>query len=136
MDLVWLVYLISLLDNLVPAAAALLSIAGTGLIITLIYLSEQMPSRHDSTTEREWKAIKYAGAKKLLKKLWIAVTITFVLLIIVPSKKTAYIMVGAYAAQQLAQNDDVKTIGGKVYSIITNELDFYLEKSLPTKKKD
>ena len=134
MDLVWLVYLISLLDNIVPVAAALLSIAGTILIITLIYLSEQMPSRHDNTAEREWKAIKYAGAKKLVKKLWIAVTITCVLLVVVPSKKTAYVMVGAYAAQQLAQNDDVKTIGGKVYSIITNELDFYLEKSLPKKK--
>lgn len=136
MDLVWLVYLISLLDNIVPVAAALLSIAGTTLIITLIYLSEQMPNRHDSTAEREWKALKYAGAKRLLKKLWITVTISALVLVVVPSKKTAYVMIGAYAAQQLAQNDDVKTIGGKVYSIITNELDFYLEKSLPTKKKD
>ena len=134
MDLVWLVYLISLLDNIVPLAGVILSFTGTALIIGLIYLSEQMPSRHDNTAEREWKVIKYAGAKKLVKKLWIAVTITCVLLIIVPSKKTAYVMVGAYAAQQLAQNEDVKTIGGKVYSIITSELDFYLEKSLPKKK--
>lgn len=136
MDLVWLVYLISLLDNIVPLAGVILSFTGTALIIGLIYLSEHTPSRYDNNAEREWKALKYAGAKRLLKKLWIAVTITCVLLVVVPSKKTAYVMVGAYAAQQLAQNDDVKTIGGKVYSIITNELDFYLEKSLPTKKKD
>jgi ABC-type Fe3+-siderophore transport system permease subunit len=134
MDLVWLVYLISLLDNIVPLAGVILSITGTALIIGLIYLSEHTPSRYDNNAEREWKAIKHAGAKKLVKKLWITVIISAVVLVIVPSKKTAYIMIGAYAAQQLAQNDDVKTIGGKVYSIITNELDFYLEKSLPKKK--
>ena len=44
-------------------------------------------------------------------------------------------MLGAYATQKLPENEDVKTIGGKVYTIINSELDEYFDKALKKKKE-
>jgi len=46
--------------------------------------------------------------------------------IAVPSEKTAYMMVAAYAAQQIAEDPKVQQLSGKVLTIIENKLDSYI----------
>ncbi len=93
------------------------------------------PQRYDSKIELEWKVIKKARAKKIITRMTWALVISSVLLVVIPSKKTIYVMLGAYAAQKLSENEDVKTIGGKVYTIINSELDEYFDKALKKKKE-
>ena len=47
--------------------------------------------------------------------------------IIIPSQKTAYMMVGAYATQRVAENPKVQDMSGKVLTIIEQKLDGYIE---------
>lgn len=135
MELVWLVYGISLLENMVPLLGTICTVSGFGLIISIIYSIEMNPQRYDSKIELEWKVIKKARAKKIITRMTWALVISSVLLVVIPSKKTIYVMLGAYAAQKLSENEDVKTIGGKVYTIINSELDEYLDKALKKKKE-
>ncbi len=135
MELVWLVYGISLLENMVPLLGTICTVSGFGLIISIIYSIEMNPQRYDSKIELEWKVIKKARAKKIITRMTWALVISSVLLVVIPSKKTIYVMLGAYAAQKLSENEDVKTIGGKVYTIINSELDEYLDKELKKKKE-
>lgn len=46
--------------------------------------------------------------------------------IIIPSQKTAYMMVGAYATQKVAENPKVQDMSGKVLTIIEQRLDGYI----------
>ena len=50
--------------------------------------------------------------------LALAVTIA-----LIPSEKTAYVMVGAYAAQKIATDPKAEQVGAKVLVIINQELD-------------
>ena len=135
MDLVWLVYGISLLENMIPLLGTICLVSGFGLIISIIYSMEMNPQHCDSKIELEGKVIKKARAKKIITRMTWALVISSVLLVVIPSKKTIYVMLGAYAAQKLSENEDVKTIGGKVYTIINSELDEYLDKELKKKKE-
>jgi hypothetical protein len=47
--------------------------------------------------------------------------------VLLPSEKTAYTMVAAYAAQKVAENDKVQQMSGKVLTIIEQKLDGYIE---------
>lgn len=135
MELVWLVYGISLLENMIPLLGFICTISGFGLIFSIIYSIEMNPQRYDSKIELEWKVIKKARAKKIITRMIWALVISSVLLVVIPSKKTIYVMLGAYATQKLPENEDVKTIGGKVYTIINSELDEYFDKALKKKKE-
>lgn len=48
---------------------------------------------------------------------------------VIPSTKTAYIMVGAYAAQRVAEDPKVQQISGKVVALIEQRLDEYIKES-------
>jgi hypothetical protein len=135
MELVWLVYGISLLENMIPLLGMICTVSVVGLITSIIYSIEMNPQRYDSKIELEWKVIKKARAKKIITRMTWALVISSVLLVVIPSKKTIYVMLGAYAAQKLSENEDVKTIGGKVYTIINSELDEYFDKALKKKKE-
>ena len=68
-----------------------------------------------------------AGCKaRSWKAFWVAVA-AFWVLILIPSEKTAYTMVGAYAAQKVAENEKVQQMSGKVLTIIEQKLDSIIE---------
>jgi hypothetical protein len=52
-----------------------------------------------------------------------------------PAPKTAYMMVGAYAAQKVAENGKVQETGGKVLELINQKLDSYIEEGLEQVQK-
>lgn len=55
--------------------------------------------------------------------------------IMIPSEKTAYTMVGAYAAQKVAENPKVRDMSGKVLTIIEQKLDTYIEEGIKQAEK-
>lgn len=103
MELVWLVYGIGLLSNII-VLLIVITIASGG--ISLFHLVNE-----EVRKARPW--------------LIATISLAFVLAIL-PSEKTAYTMVGAYAAQRLAQNSEVQELSGKVLTIIEQQMDMYI----------
>jgi hypothetical protein len=50
--------------------------------------------------------------------------------IFLPSDRTAYMMVGAYATQKVAENDKVQETGKKVLTLIEQKLDSYIDEGI------
>lgn len=120
MDLALLVYVISLLHGIGAFFAALIMACGAVGIGNFIYwIDSYSPSEE-----------KVAGIRKRLwKAFWVAIVSAWVL-ILLPTEKTAYTMVGAYAAQKVAENDKVQQMSGKVLTIIEQKLDSYIEEGI------
>lgn len=106
MELVWLIYGIGLLGN----------IHNTTIILLIFCIAVVIG-----------KVLNESHFNLVKTKSWLiaSLSISFVL-VILPSEKTAYIMVGAYAAQQLTQNSEVQKLSGKVLTIIEQQMDKYI----------
>ena len=126
MDLALLVYGISLLQpiddalSFVNICIALLVCLGlfAGLISAVDYDGDF------------WKWFKS-------KLVWLVVAFCVVgtIKVFIPKEKTAYIMVGAYATQAIAQNPNVEKVGSKVLTILNQKLDQYVEEGIDQAEK-
>jgi hypothetical protein len=117
MDLALLVYGISLLSGFTKFVILIIVMSFFWVLANAIYYSDYCNSGTDvakRTIARMWKGF------------WIGLVSMF-LLIFIPSEKTAYTMVGAYAAQKVAENDKVQQMSGKVLTIIEQKLDGYID---------
>lgn len=117
MDLALLVYAISLLHGIGTFFVVLAGMCVLTVIGNAIYYSDYCndgTEKAKSTIGRMWKAF------------WIFVISCWVL-ILIPTEKTAYTMVGAYAAQKVAENEKVQQMSGKVLTIIEQKLDGFIE---------
>lgn len=103
MELVWLVYGIGLLGNIIVLTSIITMGCGAATFFHLVN----------------------ENFAKVRPCLITTVSLTFFLAIL-PSEKTAYTMVGAYAAQRLAQNSEVQALSGKVLTIIEQQMDKYI----------
>jgi hypothetical protein len=118
MDLALLVYGISLLHGIGVFFVAILFIAAATMAGNFIYWVDGYgEDRSEGCKNRAWKAF------------WVGVCACWAL-ILLPTEKTAYTMVGAYAAQKVAENDKVQQMSGKVLTIIEQKLDGYIEEGL------
>ena len=131
MDLVWLVYGISLLHGfggLLIAGAIVSSFFG---LCFLIYrgaeCSQESWHGERENQKRAEKGVWAMGHAKTCLKVFITCSILATLL---PTEKTAYMMVGAYATQKIAEDDRVQETGGKVLKIINQKLDTYVEEGM------
>lgn len=69
-----------------------------------------------------------------LKAYWYWIIGTTIIVLIttatlLPSERTAYLMVGAYAAQRVAEDPKVQQISGKVLKAIELKIDGYIEEA-------
>ena len=122
MDLALLVYSISLLGSL-GLLSVLLVIASTmSLLISFITYCDQY------TNKPFWR-------KGINLSLSILIP-SIIVLVAIPSEKTMYTMVGAYAAQKVAEDPKVQKLSGKVLNILEAKLDGYIaEINKPEPKK-
>jgi len=131
MDLALLVYGISLLHKISTFFLVLTFIAVAVLIVSLIYRGAELSiNTWDGPDRVKWKEERIPGTMKLV---WTSAVVAFILTlanIFVPSEKTAYTMVGAYAAQRVAEDPRVQDMSGKVLTIINQKLDHYVEEGL------
>ena len=121
MELALLVYAISLLEGLrtflvVAAFAAGMVIIGSGIAT--------LESYNDTAVAKRW-----------FKRSVISLAILGFLSTLIPTERTAYIMVAAYATQKVAESPEVRDTGDKVLTLINSKLDqLILEASEPKKK--
>ena len=136
MDLALLVYGISLLSGLKSFLIFITVIAGVAAIVCAVYTATWFFESYEYSWNMENGEVKpriVKARETMLKgiKIW---GIVFVCLLplpnLVPSEKTAYTMVGAYAAQKVAENPQVQQISGKVITIINQKLDHYVEQGI------
>lgn len=131
MDLVWLVYCISLLTPIGTFFTMIAVMCALALIGLMIYRGAECDQRDYYGAER--------NAKQTEKAKWAMARVKGVLMVLIPSMtiltflptpKTAYMMVGAYAAQKVAENGKVQETGGKVLTLINQKLDDYIDDGL------
>jgi hypothetical protein len=136
MDLALLVYGISLLNGLKSFLIFLAVIAGVIAVVCSVYTATWFFDGHEYSWNLENGKIKprLAEARDTMKKGMKYFLILFIILLplpnLIPSERTAYTMVGAYAAQKVAESPEVQSISSKVLTIINQKLDHYVEEGL------
>ena len=90
------------------------------------YLSEQKRLR---MLESRKVAIKYATRSV------IAIIVISSISVLVPSEKTMYVMVGAYAAQKVYESPASEKIAEKTLKVIETKLDSYINEASDTIEK-
>lgn len=122
MELALLVYAISLLEGLrtflvVAAIAAGMVVIGSGIAT--------LESYNDT-----------AAAKRWFKRSVITLAVLGFLSTLIPTERTAYIMIAAYATQKVAENPEVRDTGDKVLTLINSKLNQLILEANEPKKKD
>lgn len=136
MELALLVYAISVLPNL-ATLAGLVCLIGLPILLVLLLLLfiELEPSLYDTKEGAEYKLKKRKTCVKWSRAIGVVIAISAVFAALLPSEKTAYIMVGAYATQKIAENVQVQETGRKVLTIIDQKLDQYITEGLQKSEK-
>lgn len=115
MDLVLLIYLV---DAVAPNIKV---ISTVGLIVSSLFwgfLLLYAIEGSDQWSERTTLVTKFNGC---------VFAVSLALVSFVPSKDTAYKMLAAYGAQELAEMEEAKEVGGKAYEALNKILDDYLD---------
>jgi hypothetical protein len=128
MDLALLVYGISLLHGLGAMFVAIILASGAFFFwFGMWYITEtDEKSYYDAKYNAKRAANGVMCVKYMKRAVGIGLTAAFIL-VFIPTEKTAYTMVGAYAAQKVSENDKVQQMSGKVLTIIEQKLDKYIE---------
>jgi MFS superfamily sulfate permease-like transporter len=136
MDLVWLVYGISLLTGIGTMLGVAIVISICCMIFLLGYRGMECTQEdfYGAQTNQK-RAEKGKWAMGHVKTSLIVFITSSVLLTFLPSEKTAYMLVGAYAAQKIAENDKVQETGSKVLAVINQKLDTYIEEGIEKAEK-
>ena len=136
MDLALLVYGISLLAGIKSFLIFLACLSGAALVFAGIYTStwyfdayEYSWNTNKDGTVKERLVSTREAVKKVFKVSIPLFAIFCFLPILIPSERTAYTMVGAYAAQKVSENDKVQQLSGKVLTIIEQKLDSYIDEA-------
>jgi hypothetical protein len=110
MELAFLVWGISMLKGISAIFIAISAVSGISCFFWWLY------GAFEYDEKVKWR---------LVLGLFSAAFAAFIA-VLIPSEKTAYIMVGAYATQQLVEAPGTQIIGKKVLTIIEQKLDSYI----------
>jgi hypothetical protein len=137
MDLALLVYGISLLNGFTGLVGMAIVVTGVVTIIctigTLTWVFDGSEYSWNLDKDGNLKPRIAAARKRMVQGIkWgvPAVVVLSFIAVLIPTEKTAYTMVGAYAAQKVAEDPRVKDVGGKVLTIINQKLDQYVDEGV------
>lgn len=103
----------------------------------LLYRSIELSiNSWDSERTIKDKTEKRSNLDKVIRRIGITAIVAAILNIFIPSEKTAYIMVGAYATQKVSENEKVQETGKKVLTLIEQKLDSYIEEGINSASKN
>lgn len=111
-DLFWAVYIIDVLSDL-PAFFLIPFVMGAGAVVATLY-NEEMPTR-----EEEW------GWKQVWKTCFVIGLLIALVIIVVPSKNTMYVMLGTKTTEGFLDTDT----GKKIQKLIDLQMDKFLKAS-------
>lgn len=119
MELSLLVYLISVLGNLIPVLGF---ITAVGLLFSgfasIVFFFARAENAKETTL---------ALIKRVFTVTMTVACVAGFLNIFLPNEKTAYIMLGAYATQKVAEDPRTQELGNKVIKIVNSKMDQYIE---------
>jgi len=115
MELALLVYGISVMSSF-AAFCVLMCVCLVIVVIFKLAAYDFTPSY--KRAENQWGLTKKSILKYMVTFLVLAFTS-----VLIPSEKTMYVMVGAYAAQKVYQSPETKVISEKVLKVIEQKLD-------------
>jgi TRAP-type C4-dicarboxylate transport system permease large subunit len=131
MDLALLVYGISLLAGIKAFWITTAIVCGALTFFSVIYATTDCEERsYYSPAENAKRVENGKAAWRWVRRLIITGIISAWIIIFIPTEKTAYTMVGAYAAQKVAENEKVQQMSGKVLTIIEQKLDQYIDEGI------
>ena len=128
--IVYLIYSISAI-HIFLKIGLLISVL-TIIVTSAIRLAREDYSWHfkrDGTLKDEVKSFRNM-IDKSIKYSSIITIILSVFIVVIPSERTAWMMVGAYTGQKIAENEKVQQLSGKVVTIIENKLDDYINEQV------
>ena len=118
MKLSLLVYLASIAGGI----SKFLMIFGIVFLVLIVLLIINIAWQKDFGDDESVEQARNLN-KKSFKPL-LSIGILFIIFsILIPSEKTIYIMAGAYATEQIANNERVQKIGSDVLEVIENKLE-------------
>lgn len=120
MDLALLVYAISVLSS---TGAVLLVLSFIATIVAVFSAIGYFAGYYETEINT---------AKYFWKYSVIVLSIITPILLFIPSEKTMYTMVGAYAVQKVAEDPKVQQLSAKVLKVVEDKLDGYIDET--TKK--
>ena len=129
MTIPFIIYLIEVLDNV----KGFVLLALICLSLTLLFSLITWGFNSDMSEHGDVYKQKAESGKKLFKKTLIFFSIAAFFMIVIPSKKTIYLMLGGYTAQSIYESPEAKEFGNKVLNIVNSKLD-ELEQSTKEKK--
>lgn len=136
MELALLVYGISLLHSVgIVTAISVLVCFATAAVFLIYRMADCGQEEYLNAEKNKKRAESAEWAMKWAKRWATAGAIGVLILVIVPTEKTAYTMVGAYAAQKIAENEKVQDTGQKVLTIINQKLDSYIQEGIESLEK-
>jgi len=136
MDLVWLVYGISLLSGFGGMLTGAVIVSTCAMIFLLIYRGAECTEQDYYNEQRNAKrAANGKWAMNHAKTAFVVFLTCTTLLTFLPSEKTAYMMVGAYATQKIAEDEKVQETGSKVLKLINQKLDSYVDEGITEAEK-
>lgn len=122
MTLALIVYFASTLSKL-PFMFAILAALCAGLAIVFTLRRHDVQSYKSLYGDEERTPEKLLALSKNTKRFATLAVTLFCLVFFIPSERTMYVMAGAYAAQQVAENPNVQRLSGKVLTVIEGKLD-------------
>lgn len=141
MELALLVYGISLLPQINVSINLLMAALMIVIVIASIAWVVNSDERHMSENEKERSRMVVNSSKTWVKRSITWIFIAGVISTLLPSEKTAYMMVGGYVSQRIVQSDTMgkvvnesSKISGKILNIINNKLDGYVEETMENAK--
>lgn len=120
MELAFIIYLIDVLCgkglSFLLALTSMLGLLWFTYVYLYIFVGDERESEEAKLTlERSKKGKKY---------IWIAL----LLLVFIPSEKTAYKMLAAYGVQSIVENPKVQELGSKSLQVLEKAMNEYIEK--------
>lgn len=138
MELALLIYFISIihpLENLIMCIVMLMFVSV--VVLSIVWLANFEEPKYIDIDELEKKRELIISVKQRLKKLLSWILILDLINIAIPSERTAYMMLGAYAAQTVAQSEQMdkvlsesSKISNKILTIVNNKLDTYVDDTI------
>lgn len=129
MTLAFIVYLISFVSILHNALILISLLSSIVIVGTFIGIASEEDYSWDFDRSGNLKP-RIAEFRKNIRRTFKISSIVFICciigVIVIPKEKTAWLMVGAYAGQKVAENEKVQELSGKVLTIIEKKLDTYI----------
>lgn len=124
MELVFVVYLISIFDSLGGFAVVLAAILF--ILITGIMFGVSTDFPNESKERQIWQD---KGTKSMKIGFWVVPIFTLIVFL-APDKETSYTMLAAYGVQTVSEAPEVREVMGKSVQVLEKYMDNYLEEGV------